>query len=459
MKKFTCLFIAILFAVIAKSQNTCLDATVYLNSSNLPIPAPGTISPSGPDLGCLVTTARQVWVYFPICRDYYLLSLEIGAVGSFPDSIGAIFYGPIPQKGDCSDLTASTIIACKNTSVLGPGGFVLNINEPLHAGNYYYLLITFSDSIIGNVDVRDFYGTLNITNCYQCNNQVSVLDENNLCMVTVDTAINKCVLTWEEFSGPNLLGYKIDRESTLTGVYDSLTTIPLGSSSTYTDMTSSPSQHNYTYGVTAVDSCGQSYPVQSPLTSIHLISFAGGNNQANLIWNNVYTNNDFVPQYYIHRNNNGTGWQLIDSIGITLPTITYTDIFAPAGTNQYTVELQKIVPCIPMRSSSSPYQSVFSNTSIAIVTSTEEISGKADITIYPNPANDFFSIYFNMFSEKEITVTLFNLYGQKLKTLFTDKRSVGKHEIKLSLKDLPQGVYFVKLNVDGKEEVRKVMKY
>jgi type IX secretion system substrate protein len=460
MKKIYSLFITfMIISVIVKGQS-CINAKNLLTLTWDTIPPVGTMSPSGPDFGCLNETGRQLWYYIPVCQAFYLGSLENNMLLGAGDTMGLIFYGPFDQKvTNCADLTAGKIIACAEFMNFSTG--MLNINATLLEGKYYYAVNTFSDGLQGNSypDIFPIPGPY--FPCYECNNQVSVLYQNNLCLVSVDTAINKCVLTWEEFPGQNLLGYGIRRETTLTGVYDSVTTVPVGSMSTYTDMNSSPAQHNVTYKVTATDSCGQFHPLQySPeLTSIHLISYAGGNNQASLIWNNVYTNNNFVPQYYIHRNNNSSGWQVIDSIGITLPTITYTDIFAPAGTNQYTVELRKIVPCVPMRTSSNPYQSVFSNTSLTTVTGIKDISFNEAIRIYPNPVKDFLSVHSNFTNAKEMEVVLFNPYGQKLKTLFKGEFPKGRNEMKFSLKEFPAGVYFMNMNTDGQEVMQKVIRY
>ncbi|MFI5217999.1 MAG: T9SS type A sorting domain-containing protein [Bacteroidia bacterium] len=453
MKKITCLLIASLFiSVIVHSQNTCIIAKKLSTSGTIDtIPPVGTISPVGPDLGCLTTTERQLWYYIPACENMYIMNFNINCSSSFNDTVGAIIYGPFSQKvSNCSDLTAAKILACEADLF----SFQMFFYDTLLEGNYYYLLITFSDAITGNASVS-MTCLCGFPTCYECNNQVSVIHQNNLCLVSVDTAINKCILTWEEFPGTNLAGYTIMRETSLTGLYDSLTTIPLGNPSTYTDMTSSPAQHNVTYKIIGSDSCGQHNTLQySPeLTSIHLISFAGGNNQANLIWNNIYTNNNFIPQYYIHRNNNGAGWQLIDSIGVTLPTITYTDIFAPAGINQYTVELVKTVPCIPMRTSSTPYQSVFSNTSIAIVTGTEEFLGNVFFRISPNPANEY-SVISGQFKEgDEIRIT--DVLG---KTLFTKTIAAPTINCKLQTLNFSPGMYFVTVSNEKESVVKKLVK-
>ncbi|MFI5219519.1 MAG: T9SS type A sorting domain-containing protein [Bacteroidia bacterium] len=91
----------------------------------------------------------------------------------------------------------------------------------------------------------------------------------------------------------------------------------------------------------------------------------------------------------------------------------------------------------------------------------DETANNSFFMFFPNPATDFITIQYNLISPKETNVSFFNIYGQVVKPL-TPKgglQNAGKQEMKIDIKDLPQGIYFVKVSVDGKEEVRKVVKY
>ncbi|MFI5219670.1 MAG: T9SS type A sorting domain-containing protein [Bacteroidia bacterium] len=84
----------------------------------------------------------------------------------------------------------------------------------------------------------------------------------------------------------------------------------------------------------------------------------------------------------------------------------------------------------------------------------------SNIQISPNPSTDYITIQYNVTSAKETTVEVFNIYGQVVKPL-TSKgglQNTGKQEITIDIKNLPAGIYFVKMKVDGKEEVKKVVK-
>jgi type IX secretion system substrate protein len=81
------------------------------------------------------------------------------------------------------------------------------------------------------------------------------------------------------------------------------------------------------------------------------------------------------------------------------------------------------------------------------------------ILIYPNPAKDFLGIHSNFTNAKEMEVMLFNLFGQKLKALYTGEFPAGRNEMKFSLKEIPAGIYFVRLIADDHEAIKKIVKY
>ena len=79
------------------------------------------------------------------------------------------------------------------------------------------------------------------------------------------------------------------------------------------------------------------------------------------------------------------------------------------------------------------------------------------ISIFPNPANDLITIHYNSSSFQQTSITFFNIYGQKLKTILNERQPAGGNEMKIDLRDVHPGIYFVKMSVDGREEVRKIV--
>ncbi|MCF7913289.1 MAG: T9SS type A sorting domain-containing protein [Candidatus Cloacimonetes bacterium] len=93
-----------------------------------------------------------------------------------------------------------------------------------------------------------------------------------------------------------------------------------------------------------------------------------------------------------------------------------------------------------------------------------EISGDEcepliECSCYPNPFNPETTIYWSLKSESEIELAVFNVKGQKVKTLAEGRFKSGKHEMNWAGDDesgdiLPSGIYFYQLYVDGRREVQ-----
>ncbi|MBC8046866.1 MAG: T9SS type A sorting domain-containing protein [Fimbriimonadaceae bacterium] len=71
-----------------------------------------------------------------------------------------------------------------------------------------------------------------------------------------------------------------------------------------------------------------------------------------------------------------------------------------------------------------------------------------DITIYPNPAQDMFSIDFDEMESENIEIKIIDLTG---KLLMSEIVSTKNGTITIQLKNIPQGMYFVKTTTDNGE--------
>ncbi len=75
---------------------------------------------------------------------------------------------------------------------------------------------------------------------------------------------------------------------------------------------------------------------------------------------------------------------------------------------------------------------------------------------YPNPFNPATTINFSMAGTNHITINLYNVLGQKIKTLVNGSFTAGKHSITFSADNLSSGTYFYELKADGKHLVKKM---
>lgn len=83
------------------------------------------------------------------------------------------------------------------------------------------------------------------------------------------------------------------------------------------------------------------------------------------------------------------------------------------------------------------------------VTSQVKTEASVDITIYPNPADDFFSI---MTSEENIAfVTIHNIVGKKVKTI------QAKTNQKYDIQGLRRGIYIIRV-YDSNDNMLKALR-
>jgi predicted outer membrane repeat protein len=79
---------------------------------------------------------------------------------------------------------------------------------------------------------------------------------------------------------------------------------------------------------------------------------------------------------------------------------------------------------------------------------------------FPNPFNPETTIKFNLIESGDVKLKIYNIKGQKVKTLFHEVLAAGQHSVAWNGKDdsgkpVSSGIYFYKLNVNGKTEALK----
>ncbi len=101
----------------------------------------------------------------------------------------------------------------------------------------------------------------------------------------------------------------------------------------------------------------------------------------------------------------------------------------------------------------------------SLVGNNNEVAEHSDYELsnYPNPFNPLTTISFTIPIAAEVKLNIYNIKGQKVKTLTNEKYSKGKYNLTwngLSDKNeaVSSGVYFYKLNINGKtEDVKKCL--
>ncbi len=76
---------------------------------------------------------------------------------------------------------------------------------------------------------------------------------------------------------------------------------------------------------------------------------------------------------------------------------------------------------------------------------------------YPNPFNPWTTIPFTLVESAQTTVTVYNLRGELVTTLFSGRLGAGYHETRWNASDVSSGVYLIKLESNGVSRTHKTM--
>ena len=106
-----------------------------------------------------------------------------------------------------------------------------------------------------------------------------------------------------------------------------------------------------------------------------------------------------------------------------------------------------------------PVATNIASTDIILFTGVQELQVATEIlNIYPNPATTKLTIQFNPGVQKEFSLELFNVYGQKIKVIHETNVSGNNFIKSIDISDLASGIYFVNIQGAG-GSVKKFVKY
>lgn len=76
---------------------------------------------------------------------------------------------------------------------------------------------------------------------------------------------------------------------------------------------------------------------------------------------------------------------------------------------------------------------------------------------FPNPFNPSTTIYYDVPVAGLVTLRVFNVLGQEIRTLVHQRKESGRHQVHFDANGLPGGVYFCRLTVGATAHVRKMI--
>lgn len=75
---------------------------------------------------------------------------------------------------------------------------------------------------------------------------------------------------------------------------------------------------------------------------------------------------------------------------------------------------------------------------------------------YPNPVREYSYFKFKLSNPRQVSVQLFDLLGNKIKSLDEDFYGAGIHTVKMDVSDVKPGIYFYKVHIQGKTITKRL---
>jgi hypothetical protein len=86
-----------------------------------------------------------------------------------------------------------------------------------------------------------------------------------------------------------------------------------------------------------------------------------------------------------------------------------------------------------------------------------EAINEADVTVYPNPANENANVQLTMNGEEEVLIVIRDLAGKTIQTINAGRLATGAHNISMSLEGIAQGLYTVTISAGTSSHTRKMI--
>lgn len=96
---------------------------------------------------------------------------------------------------------------------------------------------------------------------------------------------------------------------------------------------------------------------------------------------------------------------------------------------------------------------------IASVGITEATKNVSNISVYPNPANDYVQVGFETNNAGNIVISLSNLVGQNIAVFANTLTNAGYNNVTLDISALQKGIYFLNINDNGNVKTQKFIKH
>ena len=261
-----------------------------------------------------------------------------------------------------------------------------------------------------------------------------------ICVASVDTALNKVIVVWDETATPAAQSYTLYTETKPGGGYVKLAQIAAGQGGTYIDSVSNVDKNPHRYTIVGNYSCGAS-KISTPHNNM-VLTYAKNQLGVSLQWNK-YIGVD-IENYKINRYTPTSGWVAYDTVSASVNK--YEDLALPSpipGEFYYYVEAITQNNCNIKVANSNLTQNL-GNVGIYV---NELEADDHNFEVFPNPSQGDVNLSLKLNKASLIEVRIFNLQGQVVE-YFNLGEMAGTVKEPLELKHISTGAYFIEVETD-----------
>jgi hypothetical protein len=350
-------------------------------------------------------------------------------------------------------------------------------SRPLH---YHWLKDgdEFSNDTLMTVHIDNFksgnegtYICIVSNNCgYDTTKQAVISIAPSICMVTVtDPVAGKSghnLIIFEKESKIPYSKFKIYRESSVEGYYDSIGSVLSANPGIFEDTLVNPKDQAYLYKITGVKADNSETDITSGKLhkTIHLMVTKGEMGGIQLDWDQ-YIGFPYTT-YYIERSTDGIHFSTAHKMASSTRTWTDDTIVGSNDTLYYYISVMKEDSCYPMgrkKGGSDIYSQSISNLEDNRLQNsgiTKTNIDNLNLSCFPNPFKYNATISYYLQTASKVSVEIYNTLGERIATLVDMKQPAGYNEYRLNVHEILQkpGVFYLRLKVGNSMSTKKLIK-
>ncbi len=285
--------------------------------------------------------------------------------------------------------------------------------------------------------------------------------DQKICMVTIDTVLNKNVVVWDKLKNKGIEFFYIYKYKLNGDSIKDVIVISSHMAGVWLDSSSTPDKESADYRIGIIDTCGNvSKPSPYSFRSVHL-SVAKDNNEINFQWNHPIDDptSEFT-RCLIYGGNDSLYLTLLSTITDFSTKKTFLTSDPSSHYLYYRIIYEKISICNPTlkKGNSNYYYQIKSNlfnTGMLVGIGKYSLLNES-ILLYPNPVRDLLSVMIKNQSENTVEIELKDVLGN---TLLKQEWNItsNKQTFNLNLSGLSRGFYFIKLNNGNTSIIQKII--